>query len=183
MALLTVNTKWSKVPPIHLQRPRPKFLSVLLYDIPFLSYRPFLDNCTEWIQNVIKHQRSKVYLHKITSPESQSSLHFVLQPVIISYRLLSDKCTRNTKWSKVPYIFIPFSSVSSRCPVTGRFETRAPNDPKITLNTKSSKELKMHMTTTPSSKFQSISFYSLPFSRYRPFWDKCTKWPQNALAQ
>ncbi len=27
-------------------------------------------------------------------------------------------------------------------------------------------------------KFHSVSLYNHTFSRYRPFWDKCTKWPQ-----
>ena len=29
-----------------------------------------------------------------------------------------------------------------------------------------------------SPKFHSISLYDQPFSRYRPFWDKCSEWPQ-----
>ena len=30
-------------------------------------------------------------------------------------------------------------------------------------------------------KFQSVSFYGQPFSSCRPFWDKCTEWPQMTL--
>ncbi len=32
-----------------------------------------------------------------------------------------------------------------------------------------------------SPKFHSVSLYDQPFSRYRPFWNKCTEWPQNDL--
>ncbi len=33
----------------------------------------------------------------------------------------------------------------------------------------------------PSHKFQPLSLYNETFSSYRPFWDKCTEWPQNYL--
>ncbi len=32
-----------------------------------------------------------------------------------------------------------------------------------------------------SHKFHSVSLYDQPFSRYRPFWDKYTEWPQSDL--
>ncbi len=32
-----------------------------------------------------------------------------------------------------------------------------------------------------SPKFDSVSLYDEPFSKYRPFWEKCTDYPQNDL--
>ena len=33
----------------------------------------------------------------------------------------------------------------------------------------------------PSPKLHSVSLDGQPFSSFRPFWDKCTEWPQNNL--
>ncbi len=62
----------------------------------------------------------------------------------------------------------------------------------MTLNTKRSKVPHTNITIppSPSPKFQCVSLYApprvsilygQPFSIYRPFWDKCSKWPQNDL--
>ena len=37
------------------------------------------------------------------------------------------------------------------------------------------------LTVSMIPKFHSVSLYDQPFSRYRPFWDKYTEWPQNDL--
>ncbi len=37
----------------------------------------------------------------------------------------------------------------------------------------------LHASLTP--KLHSISLYDESFPKYRPFWDKCTEWPQNDL--
>ncbi len=37
------------------------------------------------------------------------------------------------------------------------------------------------LLVSTSPKFHSVSLYDEPFSKYRPFWDKCTEWPQNDL--
>ena len=77
--------------------------------------------------------------------------------------------------------------------VTGHFEisTSAPNDPKMTLNTKRSKirHIHVHVTTTPDSQM-SLCFALWPASFeliVRPFWDKCAqkppKWPWTLKGQ
>ncbi len=60
------------------------------------------------------------------------------------------------------------------------FETNAPNDTKMTLNHTRS-NVHMCVTVSPSPKFQSVLLYHQPFLRYKPFWEKCTEWPQNDL--
>ena len=37
------------------------------------------------------------------------------------------------------------------------------------------------LVVSPCPKFQSVSFYDRPLWKYRPFWDMCTKWPQNDI--
>ncbi len=36
----------------------------------------------------------------------------------------------------------------------------------------------MCIVTLPGLKFYTVSLCDQPFSRHRPFWDKCTEWPQ-----
>ncbi len=67
------------------------------------------------------------------------------------------------------------------------FQTRAPNDSKMTLVLSSAKIQKYpictpHKYTTYQclSALPMISYMQL-FSGYGPFWGKCTKWPQNEL--
>ena len=81
---------------------------------------------------------------------------------------------------KLPWFpnFTPFRSTASRCRVTGHCETSALIKPKITLTTKGSKVSHIHVTTTSSHKFHSVSLYSKPLSSYRPFWDKFSEWPK-----
>ncbi len=71
-----------------------------------------------------------------------------------------------------------FPSMTSLFRVTCHFEISALNDPKQTLNTRSSSVYHIMLLVSLSLKFQSVSFYDQPFWSYRPFWGKCTKWPQ-----
>ena len=41
----------------------PRFYPVSLYDKLFISYRPFLEKCTEWPQNDLEHYKLKCTLH------------------------------------------------------------------------------------------------------------------------
>ena len=98
------------------------------------------------------------------------------------------KMTLNSKRSKIPphmlykyprvSIFTPFDYTARRFRVTGHLDINASNDPKTALNTKRSKVPHIHITTILllplSLKFQSVLLYGQPFSRYRPFWGKCT---------
>ncbi len=64
--------------------------------------------------------------------------------------------------------------------VNSHFETSAPNDPKMTLNTKRSNVLHTcNMTAwTQLPNLSQFSFNMFKCSSYRPIWDKCTEWPQ-----
>ena len=58
--------------------------------------------------------------------------------------------------------FTPFSSTAIYFRDTGDFETSAPNEPKMTLNTKRPKVLHMHITTTPPPQPMSRGFALQP---------------------
>ncbi len=61
----------------------------------------------------------------------------------------------------------------------------APMTPKIILNPTRSNVHHIHkmyvLLVSTRPKLQSVSLYDQTFSRYRPFWDKCTEWQQNDL--
>ncbi len=62
--------------------------------------------------------------------------------------------------------------------VTVSFETTAPNDSKKTLSITTSNKVPKtcgSIDSVPNPQFQSVSLYCQPFSRYRPFVDKCTE--------
>ena len=54
-------------------------------------------------------------------------------------------------YTRVPN-FTPFHSMASHFSVTHHFEIGGPNDPKMTLKTKRSKVLHIHVTITPKSQ-------------------------------
>ncbi len=87
---------------------------------------------------------------------------------------------KTTKTPRLPN-FTPFGFTASRFRVTGQFETSALNDPKTTLNTKTSKVPHIHLTTTPTPKFHSISLHGQPILSYRPHWDNAPNDPKMAL--
>ncbi len=51
----------------------------------------------------------------------------------------------------------------------------------MTMNTNKSKVPIYMLQLLQSPKFHPVSVYSEPFSSYRPFWDKWTKWLQTIL--
>ncbi len=79
--------------------------------------------------------------------------------------------------------FHPFRSKTSCCWVTCHFEKSAPNDHIMILNpTRSNVPNTLHvLQVSTRPKFHSVSLYHEPFLSYWPFWEKCTKWPQNDL--
>ena len=97
----------------------------------------------------LKGQRYSIYISQLSPSRKFPSFSLHDQP-FSSYMPVWDKCTPqitlNTKRSKVPRMhitttprvpnLIPFRSTASRFWVTGKFETSAPNDLKMTLNTK-----------------------------------------------
>ncbi len=173
----------------------PEFHSVSLYGQPFSSYRPFTgiwDKCTKWPQNdikTLKGQRYSIYILQLPpSSKYQSAL---------PYRPFCENCikwhqmTLNIKRSKVPHMHIttapksqitPFHSTASGFRAIGHFvHQMTPND----LEHEMSKVPQLLLTSweTPLPPPQvptfthSVLLYGQPFMSYRPFWDKCTKWP------
>ncbi len=63
---------------------------------------------------------------------------------------------------QVPY-FIPLHSMDSRCRVTEHFETSALNDPKMTLNAKTSKLIHTHILTTPPPRLPNVILWRAIF--------------------
>ena len=129
--------------------------------------------------------------------ESQILLHFTLRNPFLSYRPFWDKCTEwpqmtlNLTRSNVPHICIttiPGSQISLRFTVRpALFEIQTivrqahrttPNRPS-TLQCQST--LYMYNLNVPGSQIHSVLLYDEPFLSYRPFWDKCTEWPQTDL--
>ncbi len=121
--------------------------------------------------------------------EYQILLRFTVRRAILSYRQFCEKCTKwpkmtlNTTSSNVPHVcylcpwflnFTPFCYTVSPFWDIGHFDTRAPNDPQITSNPTRSNVPDICITTLGSQ----ISLYDQPFLKYKPFWDKCTEWPQ-----
>ena len=63
--------------------PQVPSLIVSLYILPFLSYRSFLDKCTECPKMTLHTKRSKVpCIHVTTTPDSQISLCFTLRSIV-----------------------------------------------------------------------------------------------------
>ncbi len=78
----------------------PKFKSFWLYDLPFWSYRPFWNNCTEWPQMILHTTRSNIHHRCVTSVvESQISLCFTLQPAVLEiWTILRQVYPTTPKW-------------------------------------------------------------------------------------
>ncbi len=74
---------------------------ILLYDQPFLRYRPFWDKWTEWPQNYLRYIwpcRVQSQMHPIciaSIPEFQISVLFALRPAVFELQtILRKKCTK-----------------------------------------------------------------------------------------
>ncbi len=147
----------------------PKIYSVSLFDQPFSRYRPFWDNCTEWPQIDLAQYKVKLPYICITSVrDSQISLRFALRPALFETQAILrqvHQMTSNWPWTlqrqitlylynNCPWVsnFTLFHSTTSRFGVTGQFETHAPNDLKMTLNTTRWKVHHICVTTVPESQ-------------------------------
>ncbi len=74
-----------------------------------------------------------------------------------------------------------FLSLASCLQGTVHFDTSVLNDPKMALNTKGAKTLPYKYDNYPWLLNFTFSLYGQPSSSYRPFWHKCTNWPQNDI--
>ena len=63
--------------------------------------------------------------------------------------------------------------------VTVHFEISAPNYPKWPWTINGQRSPTQILQQSPIPKYYSVWLYDKPFSRYRPFWDMWTEWPQN----
>ena len=181
--------------------PESKFHSVLLYDQPFLRSRPFWDKCTKSPQMTLNPTRSNIPHICVTSiPNSPIQSVSFYDQLFLSYTPFWEKCT---KWPRndlehyqvkciqymccwYPWVlnFSPFCSTASRFWVTSHFETSVPNDPQMTLNPTRSNVPHICVISIHESQFSlSFTLWHNPFSSYRPFWDKCTEWPQTLQGQ
>ncbi len=124
-------------------------------------------NCRKYIVPLIQCCHTQVHapLHESSDVYSLKSQ---IYPTYIQKLLPSPK-------------FTPFSSIINHFRVTGVFETSAPNYCKMTLSTKRSNVLHIHISATFDSQFSLFLLYGVQFSSYMPFWGKCTEWPQNDL--
>ncbi len=185
---LTLSTSRSYVPYIYmlLGSMSPKFHSISLHDEPFSCYRPFWEKCTQWPQNDLEPYKVKLSYICITSvPDSQMSLHFTLRPAIFEIQAILRQVHRmipNWPWTQQRQItlylynncprvsnFTPFGSTTSRFGVTGHFETRAPNDLKMTLNITRSKVHHICVTSVPESHILVSLLYDQRFPWYSTF--------------
>ncbi len=101
----------------------------------------------------------------------------VLGPKFQSFLLYDPKITLNSKRSNVPYVCVttvkipnfshPVCSTTSRFGVTGHSETNAPNDPKLTFNTKRSKVHVPHICITYYVLVPNVTPFRSRSSRFR----------------
>ncbi len=74
--------------------------------------------------------------------------------------------------------FIPFRSTTSHFWDVGHFEKYTEYDPKWPWTLQGHMYPRYVLLVSTSPTFHSFLLYNQPFSGYRPFWDKCTEWPQ-----
>ena len=77
--------------------------------------------------------------------------------------------------------FTPFQSTTSHFWVTGHSETSALKDSKMIKPYKVKATPYFLLLISTSPKFHPVSLYDEALLSYRPFWEKCTEWPQNNL--
>ncbi len=85
-----------------------------------------------------------------------------------------------TKAKRSMALYAPLNGISNAC----EFCTDVPWGHLRTLGDLENWKVNATLTSTSTlsrSKIQSVSLYVQPFQSYRPFWDKCTEWPQNDL--
>ncbi len=135
-----------------------------------------------------------LHMYVTSIHESQISLHFALIRAIFEKQAILrqvHQMTSNWPWTlqgqitlymhhKCPQVsnFTQFHSMTSCFRDTGNFETSALNDPKWYWTLQGQRYPIYVLLVFTSPKFHSISLYNEPFSKYRPFWDKCSEWPQ-----
>ena len=123
--------------------------------------------------------------------ESQSSLHFTPRASLFELQAIWGNCTEcppndceSSNVKGTSYVLLvstrpnlsPSHFATSCFRDTGHFETSAPNDSKMNLNTTRLMYLIYVLPVSMGPKFYPVSFYDQPLSRYRPFWDKFTDW-------
>ena len=126
-------------------------------------------------------------------PESQISVRFALRQAIFQIEAILGqvhRMTPMTHWTLQGQIYpilvsmsptyTQFHSTTSRFQDTCHLETRAPNDPKMTLNPTRPNVHHICVITIPVSRIPARFALRPAVLRYRPFWDQMTpKCPLN----
>ncbi len=154
--------------------PSPKFESFSLYSQLFWSYRLLWEKCTEWPPNDLKQVQGQMYAIYVLPVSMIPKFHTISLYGQPFFRNMSfwDKCAC---WPqndiepykvKLPYISIttpPGSQISLHFALGPAvfelqpfFETRAPNDSKMNLNTRRSKEHHTYVTSVPDSQISHL---------------------------
>ncbi len=155
-----------------VQLPRsPTFHYISFYSQLFSSYWPYWDKRTEWPQIDINITRSKVprlyhnyllQLPNFTPCCSMTSWFRQIQAILRQVNQMTAKWTWTPKGQRCPHAYHNYPQVSNftqlrsmACSfgVTRHFETNAPSDPKMTLNTERSNVPHIHSAT----KFKILS--------------------------
>ncbi len=159
-----------------LEPPSSKFQPILLYRQPFLRYRPLWDRCTEspkWPQTIIGQGIPYSFYRYppafYFNPFHSTATLFQVTVYFETSTPNDPKLTFNTMGSKIP---TTWSTILHECKISLRllydqpflshrlFWHRCTEWPQNDLNTKRSKVHHIvHVTTTPSPKFLSVSLY------------------------
>ena len=160
--------------------PRPKFLSLSLYDEPFLSYTTYSEKCTEWPQMTFTCSRSKIPICMLQTPPRPkfSSVSLYDEPFSI-YRPIFGKvhrmtpnhldmfkvkntnmCATNTPEAQISVRFALWWAVFELWP---NFRKSALNDPKWPWHVPSQKYQHVCYIDPQGPNFQSVSLYNEPF--------------------
>ncbi len=161
----------------------------LLYDQLFSRHRPFGDKSTEWPQTDLEPYKVKLPYTCITIVSLITKCHSasLYEQPFSRYRPFCDKWTewppndrKHYKVKGTPYMcyscpgvpnFAPFCSTTTHFRDRGHFETRAPNDPKMTWTLQGQRNPIYMLLVSPSPNVHSVLLYDHPFSKYRTFYN------------
>ncbi len=126
----------------------PKFHSVLLYNQPFLKYRTFWDKWTEWLQIDLEPYKFKCSPYTFITIVPESQISLCFA---LRPAFFNKQAILRQVHRMTPKW--PWTLQGQRYPINVLEVSMGP-------------------------KFNAVSLYNQPFSRFRPFGDKCTEWPQ-----
>ncbi len=147
---MTLNSTWSKVPRIHITI-TPELQISLFFTLWLVAFelQAILRQHKITPKMTSKTKRSKV-LYKHTTGTPHETLHLALRRAVFKIQsILRDMCT---------FPFTPWPAIFELLAILRQLQQMTPT---MTLNTKSSKVLHTHVTTTPESQI-SLCFILRP---------------------